>query len=100
MDRADRSPAVDRIGDDERRGPLPGPQQPERLPLVLAELDPGRRLARRPSPAHHLQAGRIVVAQLVADADHEHPRHGVYPRSTVSVRKWVAQEMQGSWLRI
>ena len=49
---------------------------------------------------HGLKAGAVVPAQRIAQTDDEHStvvtRHRADPRSTVSSRKWVEHEMQGS----
>jgi hypothetical protein len=56
---------------------------------------------QRAQTAGHLESGGVVASQVVADTDNEHrPGRLAQLRFTVSSRKWVAHEMQGSWLRI
>jgi len=64
---------------------------------VLEHRHPGRE---RPlaEAVRDVEAGRVVAAQLVSDADDgDGSRHA---RSTVRSRKCVAHEMHGSWFRI
>ena len=64
--------------------------QTAQLLLAPNDFDAGRQAVTEPGGDD--EPDTVVTAVLVADADH-HVRHR---RSTSSVRKWVAHEMQGS----
>jgi hypothetical protein len=97
---------ADGVDHDGERRPGPGLDQPGGLAVGDRESYAGRdEIAQL---ANHCGTGAVVVAELVADADHhDRPRartwHGYHrpfginnDLSTVRSRKWVEQEMQGS----
>ena len=86
-----RPASPSRIDQDHARLPTPGLEQARRLSGALAHQDTRRRVCRE--PARHLDTRGIVAALGVPDPDHEGGRQ---VRSITSLKKSVAQEMQGS----
>ena len=105
---------VDAAGRAHRRGgihqhqggrALPFLQQRQRVTVAFQHA--GGAAAGQQS--RHQRPGRVVAAVGIAETDDQRSHRGAvtgarspapdHPRFTFSLRKWVAQEMQGSWLR-
>src|SRR5512132_1590094 len=93
MHRAGLGPGADGIDEKRLAGPVNGLDDRDGLTLELAHLDSVQHALTE--ALRHDQARGVIALPRVSNPEHERQR-----RSTSSWRKWVAQEMQGSWLRI
>ncbi len=93
MDGAGGRARADRVDEQRLVGAVERLDQRDRLPLQGPDLHAGRHAL--PQELRRRQPRRVVPLPGVPDPEDELQR-----RSTSSWRKCVAQEMQGSWLRI